>query len=69
MTHENIADAATSGDTYRELALGEGHVDFSRYFATLQEIGYKGYLTIEREVGAQPEKDIASAIAFIQKYK
>lgn len=69
MTHENIAEAATSGDSYRELALGEGHVDFARYFGALQEIGYKGYLTIEREVGDQPEKDIASAIAFIQKYK
>ncbi|WNR42646.1 sugar phosphate isomerase/epimerase family protein [Paenibacillus roseipurpureus] len=69
MTHEGIAAEATSGDTYRELALGEGHVDFGRYFAALQDIGYKGYLTIEREVGEQPEKDIASAIAFIKKFK
>jgi L-ribulose-5-phosphate 3-epimerase len=69
MTHEQIAAEATSGDTYRELALGEGKVDFDAYFKALQDIGYKGYLTIEREVGAQPEIDIASAIAFIKKYK
>lgn len=69
MSHEQIAEAATSGPYYRELALGEGHVDFARYFQTLRDIGYKGYLTIEREVGEQPEKDIASAIAFIRKYQ
>lgn len=69
MSHEDIAEAATSGAYYRELALGEGHVDFARYFQTLRDIGYKGYLTIEREVGEQPEKDIASAIAFIRKYQ
>jgi L-ribulose-5-phosphate 3-epimerase len=69
MNHEQIAEAATSGPYYRELALGEGNVDFARYFQTLRDIGYKGYLTIEREVGDQPEKDIASAIAFIRKYQ
>lgn len=69
MSHERIAVAATSGPTYRELALGEGHVDFKRYFQALQDIGYTGYLTIEREVGDQPEKDIASAITFIQQYR
>ncbi|MBP1962709.1 sugar phosphate isomerase/epimerase family protein [Paenibacillus aceris] len=69
MSHEQIAEAATSGPYYRELALGEGHVDFTRYFQALRDIGYKGYLTIEREVGEQPEKDIASAIAFIRKYQ
>lgn len=69
MSHEQIAEAATSGPYYRELALGEGHVDFTRYFQALRDIGYKGYLTIEREVGEQPEMDIASAISFIRKYQ
>jgi L-ribulose-5-phosphate 3-epimerase len=69
MSHERIAEEAASGATYRELALGEGHVDFSRYFAALKEIGYTGYLTIEREVGEQPELDIAKAIQFINGYR
>ncbi|MFD0695201.1 sugar phosphate isomerase/epimerase family protein [Paenibacillus sp. GCM10027628] len=69
MSHERIAEAAASGPTYRELALGDGHVDFSRYFQALTDIGYTGYLTIEREVGEQPEVDIAKAIAFINQYK
>jgi len=69
MSHERIAEAATSGPTYRELALGEGHVDFARYFQALKDIGYNGYLTIEREVGEKPEDDIAKAIDFIRKHR
>lgn len=69
MSHDRIAEAAASGPSYRELALGEGHVDFARYFQALADIGYNGYLTIEREVGEQPEADIAKAIQFIRAFK
>lgn len=69
MSHERIAEAAATGPSYRELALGEGHVEFDRYFQALADIGYSGYLTIEREVGEQPEADIAKAIQFIRQYK
>ena len=33
----------------------------------LQEIGYAGFLTIEREVGADPVKDIGEAVAFLKE--
>lgn len=69
MSHDRIAEDAASGASYRELALGEGHVDFDNYFKALQDIGYTGYLTIEREVGDQPEADIAKAIDFIRRYR
>ncbi|KIL36079.1 xylose isomerase [Gordoniibacillus kamchatkensis] len=69
MSHERIAEEAESGSSYRELPLGEGHVDFARYFAALQDIGYTGYLTIEREVGERPEADIAKAIDFIRRFR
>jgi Sugar phosphate isomerases/epimerases len=52
--------------SFAELPLGEGDVDFKRYLAALDEIGYKGFLTIEREVGDNPEKDIMTAIDFLQ---
>ena len=29
------------------------------------EIGYRGFLTIEREVGEDPEKDIRAAASFL----
>ncbi|MBR2563025.1 MAG: sugar phosphate isomerase/epimerase [Paenibacillus sp.] len=69
MDHEKIADMVASGAFFREVPLGEGAVDFDAYFAALQEIGYTGYLTIEREVGLQPEQDIRKAVEFIRRYR
>lgn len=53
---EMLADRA-----FIELPLGEGDVDFAAYLKALDDIGYKGFLTIEREVGDNPEKDIILA--------
>ena len=46
---------------YREVPLGEGGVNFDLYLRALEEIGYKGFLTIEREAGQTPERDIQIA--------
>lgn len=69
MDHAKIAEMASSGAAFEEVPLGEGQVDFPAYFAALQEIGYGGYLTIEREVGANPADDIAKAVSFIKAYR
>lgn len=50
-----------------ELPLGEGDVIFPSYLDALRKIGYNGFLTIEREVGENPEKDIANAVSFLRK--
>lgn len=50
---------------FLETPLGQGKVDFKAYLAALDEIGYEGYLTIEREVGADPIKDIKEAVVFL----
>ena len=46
---------------FKEVPLGEGGVDFSKYLAALDEVGYRGFLTIEREVGENPSVDIKKA--------
>ncbi|HEY4391530.1 MAG TPA: sugar phosphate isomerase/epimerase family protein [Paenibacillus sp.] len=69
MDHQKIAEMASSGAAFEEVPLGEGKVDFPAYFAALQEIGYKGYLTIEREVGDNPAADIEKAVKFIKAYR
>jgi len=69
MDHGKIAEMVSSGQVFKEVPLGEGSVKFDDYFAALQEIGYKGYLTIEREVGGKPEEDIRKAVQFIQRYR
>lgn len=52
-----------------ELPLGEGDVPFERYLKALDEIGYKGFLTIEREIGANPKADIMTAVNFLKEMK
>lgn len=46
---------------FREVPLGEGSVNFAAYLAALEDIGYRGFLTIEREVGPDPAADILTA--------
>lgn len=52
---------------FEEKPLGTGGVDFGVYLKALEDIGYKGYLTIEREVGSTPEKDIRIAADYLKK--
>ncbi len=51
---------------FEEVPLGTGGVDFPAYLRALEEIGYRGFLTIEREVGANPAADIKTAVDFLQ---
>lgn len=53
-------------DYFEEVPLGKGQVDFKAYLAALKDIGYDGFLTIEREVGENPEKDIKEAVEFLK---
>ena len=61
-----IDEEANQGDAYLEMPLGEGNVDFDNYLKALEEIGYKGFLTVEREVGENPVADIEKAIKFLR---
>ena len=60
-----IEDVIQQGEAFKEVPLGEGSVDFPAYLKALDSIGYHGFLTIEREVGENPEQDIRTAIAFL----
>ncbi|WP_042474494.1 sugar phosphate isomerase/epimerase family protein [Bacillus ndiopicus] len=68
-SHEKIAEMVENGEYFREVPLGQGAVNFDLYFQALQDIGYSGYLTIEREVKTNPTQDIEEAVKFIQTYK
>ncbi len=59
-------DVIVTDDSFIEVPLGEGSVDFPKYLAALEEIGYNGFLTIEREVGDDPAKDIRAAVDFLK---
>ena len=61
------------GETWgREVALGEGDVDFDAYLKTLKKTGYTGPLTIEREIPQEPERqkaEIGKAIELLERLK
>ncbi|MEK3779103.1 sugar phosphate isomerase/epimerase family protein [Paenibacillus sp. FSL R5-0810] len=69
LDHDKIADMAESGEKFREVPLGEGSVDWPAYLQALKDIGYTGYLTIEREVKANPEADIKLAVDFLKTFR
>ena len=50
----------------KEVPLGQGGVNFPTYLDELAKTGYKGYLTIEREVGENPYADIEVAVNFLK---
>ncbi|MCU0784096.1 MAG: sugar phosphate isomerase/epimerase [Verrucomicrobia bacterium] len=49
-----------------EVVAGTGEVDWSAFFATLKEVGFKGDLCIEREAGTQRVADIRAARELIE---
>ena len=61
-----IEEEISSGQKFREMPLGEGNVDFENYLKALEEVGYRGFLTIEREVGGNPAADIKKAADFLK---
>ena len=62
-----IEKAIQEGKAFQEMPLGKGGVDFPRYLKALDEIGYQGYLTVEREVGDDPVGDIRFAVEFLSE--
>lgn len=55
-----------------EVALGDGDVGMETYLRTLDELGYSGPLTIEREIASdrvQQKKDIGQAVALLTQMK
>ena len=52
---------------FKEMPLGQGNVPFLEYMSALEDAGYTGFLTIERETGDDPLKDIKTAFEFLKK--
>ncbi len=56
----------------REVPLGQGQVNMQLYLQTLKEIGYRGPLTIEREIPQEPDRqkqEIGSAASLLAQLR
>jgi len=52
----------------KEVAIGEGKVDFPRIIARLRELNYRGAITIEREIsGPKQVEDVRASKAYLEK--
>jgi sugar phosphate isomerase/epimerase len=52
----------------KEVAIGQGKVDFPVLIAKLKQIGYRNPLTIEREIsGEKQTADILASKAYLEK--
>lgn len=61
-------EEARSGKlSWKELPLGTGGVDWDNYLKALCDIGFRGFLTIERECGDNPLHDIELAVNFLNE--
>jgi sugar phosphate isomerase/epimerase len=49
-----------------EVPLGRGSTDFPSLLGTLEEYGYRGYFTIERENAADPVREIGFAVQYLR---
>lgn len=61
-------EEVVTSPAFEEVPLGEGSVPFTEYLNALREIGYHGFLTIEREVGEDPVGDISRAVRFLKDH-
>jgi sugar phosphate isomerase/epimerase len=69
IVHTHAKDGIYDSDRInggQEVPLGRGDVDFPGYLQTLREVGYSGYLTVERECGDDPVADVAEAVRFLK---
>jgi sugar phosphate isomerase/epimerase len=67
-THAKDARKVSASRGAQEVPLGHGDIDWMEYLATLEEVEYRGWLTIEREVSDNRVADMAAAVAFLGRF-
>ncbi len=56
-----------SSQAAREVPPGQGHIDWVKYLGVLDEVAYRGWLTVEFETGANRLSDVAEGVAFLRR--
>ncbi len=65
--HAKDARAATANRAAQEVPLGHGDLEWLGYLGVLEEIEYRGWLTVERESGDNRLADLAGGVAFLRR--
>jgi sugar phosphate isomerase/epimerase len=64
-THATDARRARTSPSAQEVPLGQGDIDWPQYLGALEEIDYRGWLTIKRENGVA---GVAAAVDFLRRF-
>jgi L-ribulose-5-phosphate 3-epimerase len=64
---KDARQASTSRGS-QPVPLGYGNVDWMNYLSVLEEIGYRGWLTIEQDMGDERLNDIAASVGFLRRF-
>ena len=69
IVHAHAKDARVAGASRvaREVPLGHGDLEWMRLLGDFEEIEYRGWLTIEQEVGDNRLADVANGVAFLRR--
>jgi sugar phosphate isomerase/epimerase len=67
--HAHAKDARRAGANHaaQEVPLGHGDLDWMLLAAVLEEVGYRGWLAVEREGGDRRAADVAVGVALLRR--
>jgi sugar phosphate isomerase/epimerase len=70
IVHAHARDARRAGASRsaREVPLGHGDIDWMELLGALEEVEYRGYMTVEREEGDNRLADVAAGVAFLRRF-
>jgi sugar phosphate isomerase/epimerase len=62
------ARRAGTSPAAQEVPLGHGDIDWLEYLALLEEIEYRGWLSVRRDSGANRRADVAAGVQFLRRF-
>jgi sugar phosphate isomerase/epimerase len=70
VVHCNAKDARVSGPNRaaREVPLGHGDIDWMLFVSVLEEIEYRGWLTVARDSGERRLADVEAGVSFLRRF-
>jgi sugar phosphate isomerase/epimerase len=69
IVHADAKDArqASASRAAQEVPLGHGDIDWLHFVSVLEEVEYRGWLTVEREGGDNRLADVTAGVAFLRR--
>jgi sugar phosphate isomerase/epimerase len=69
IVHVSARDARQSGGgrLAQEVPLGHGDIDWMQYLGVLEEVEYRGWITVERDSGDNRLADVSNGVGFLRR--